>query len=134
MSEPHPVPRRPGTVTAAGVILYALAVLGLAEGLIYFSALGSSNPDFQAHHGALATVGTLEVTISLLEIVLGLNVWRGRRWARTATIVLLSIDIAISILGLFAGGGGDAIISVVLAALIIWLLAANRPAREFFAR
>jgi hypothetical protein len=92
MSAVH-APSRPGSVTAAGVILYAEACAAvLAIGGVYMAASliggGDQRPPL--------TASGLFLAVAVVSGALGYFTMKGRPWARTAVI-------ALSVIGIIAG-------------------------------
>jgi hypothetical protein len=99
-------PQRPGTVTAAAVILFISAGLGLLACCgIYYLASGADLDN--AAQTVLLVFTAVIVVFSLFNGVLGYFILQGRQWARITTIVLCALGIAGSVASLLIGAGGE---------------------------
>jgi hypothetical protein len=131
-------PERPGTVTAAAVILFIGAGLGLLAccGLNVLASEAEPNDDAQT---VLLVVSAVIVVFSLFNAVLGYYVLQGRQWARVVTIVLSAIGIVTSLISLVVAAGGETggsssvgtCFGIILNAVIIGLLSGS-SASEYF--
>lgn len=121
-----PVDVRPGGVVAASVISIVLGVLGLlAGGFVLLGYLGAKSQVEQAlaaegigdqagtaqlqdmanaFLAAILIAGLVVTAVSLLYVVMGALLTRGRRWAGWTLVVLSAISILGSIRNLMAGG------------------------------
>ncbi len=121
MNENAPVPRRPGVVTAAAVLLYVFAGFGVLGTLLLFG-IASSVPE-------LATFLTvLNLALCVAYIVLATLILGGNNGAKVATILLLLVNIVLDVICY-----GGSVVSIGFGLLVIGLLAWNREANEFFA-
>jgi hypothetical protein len=130
-------PERPGTVTAAAVILFVSAGLGLLAccGLNLLAGEATLGDDEQ---NVLLLVSAIIVVFSLFNGVLGYYVLQGRQWARITTIVLCVIGILTSVVSLFATidstGGSNSLgtcFGIVLNIVIIGLLSGESAGSYF---
>lgn len=140
---PPPAPVRPGSVTAAGVLLIVLGVLVGLFGLISLlaGALFPTVADTQefrdqfgevssALGGLLLTMGAIVLGFGALQVVAGIFVLPGRTWARIMGLVLAVLGILFSLVGVLPGenGAGASIVFVVLLAgyaYAAWILAST---------
>ncbi len=137
-----PAPARPGTVTAAAIVLIVLGVLAAILGLFFLlgaSLIGSGTqlPGLDiagATRGALAGVlvvfGGVMIAFGILEVLSGINIFSAKGWARILAIVLSVIGGLIGVLALIpsrdpdmASGPIFGIIVLVAYAFVIWALA-----------
>jgi hypothetical protein len=133
---PHVQPSRPGNVTAAAVILFVGAGLGLLAccGFSYLSAEANLS---EAEQNAVTIVSGLLAVGSVVNVVLGYFLLRGRRWARIVTIGYVLLSLAGRVVTLFtsaeaAGGlGAGVCLGIVLDAIIIGLLSGS-AASDYF--
>ena len=120
-----PVQRpRPGAVTAAVYILFALAVLQLINVVVQLSTVGSTVDairDYATEAGdattgnAIATVtqvvayvgGVLSLVFAAAFAILGLLVGKGRNAARITTWVLAGISLCCGVFGLVGSAAGS---------------------------
>lgn len=126
-----PPPRRPGTVTAAAVILYVSAGLSMLACCVLGSLAGDV-PDELSNLLTLAVV--LLLGGAVLNVVLAYFVLEGRQWAQIATIVLCGLGIVVSVLQLLANPeavGASGCLGILINALIIFLLS-TEDARAYF--
>lgn len=134
---PPPVPARtPGSVTTASVLLYVFAGFSLIAAMIMAAggALGSSASDIPIagmYAGRVALFGfggaVLLVLLAAADIVLGVVLSRGRRWAQVGTVVLAVIVAVVSLASPLAP------LCIVSALVLVVLVTAPRTARRHFA-
>jgi hypothetical protein len=128
-------PVRPGTVTAAAVILFVGA--GLALLLCCGLNLLASDADLDSEESsALLLFNVILVVSGVLNLVFGYFILQGRQWARVATIVFSAIGIVLQLVGLFTGGetssnAAGSCIGLVLNVIVIGLLSGS-SASEYF--
>jgi hypothetical protein len=140
-----PAAARPGSVTAAGVILIVIGILTLLLGLLvllggalFAGAAGGALefPDTPgvpagmvgAFAGFFLVFAVIVLAWGAIQILAGIKVMSGRGWARITGIVLAVIGILLSLGGLAGGEPSSTIISVVLIAanaFVIWALASS---------
>jgi hypothetical protein len=134
---------RPGSVTAAGVILIVLGVLvslfgvlSLLAGAVFPSV--AQSPEFQdqfgvvsdALGGLLLTFGVIVLAYGILEVVTGIFILPGRAWARITGLIVAVLGILFSLVGLLPGdsGAGASIVTLLLLAAYgyaAWVLAST---------
>ncbi len=128
----------PGPVMTVSVLLYVFAGLSVLAALVLAAggALGAAMSDVPVadrYGGRIALVGiggaALMIALAGVDIVLGISLWKGRRWARTVTIGLA----AVSVLVAMAAGPGGLVIDLAVAGLLVVLLTAPTSTRQFFA-
>jgi hypothetical protein len=141
---PVPAPARPGSVTAAAVILIVLGVLvglfgalSLLAGALFPTVADS--PEFRdqfgnvsdALGGLLLTFGIVLLAYGGLQVITGIFVRPGRGWARISGLVVAVLGILISLVGVLPGEGSSAGVSLVFVALVAayayatWVLAST---------
>ena len=140
---PPPMPARPGSVTAAAVLLIVLGVivglfgaLSLLAGAVFPSI--SQTADFReqfgelsgAFGGLLLTFGILLLGYGVLQVITGIFVLPGRAWARIAGLVLAVLGVLFSLVGVVpgegSGGGSILFIGLLLAyGYTAWVLASQ---------
>ena len=96
---------RPGSVTAAAIILMILGVLLCLGGILFLiggAALGSGGFGGLggALGGAVAVIGVVLLAFGVLEIVTGINLFGGKSWARIVGFILAGIGLLFSLFGL----------------------------------
>jgi hypothetical protein len=115
---------RPSVVTAASVLLYVFAGLGILGGLFVLLAGASVG----AGGGVIVALALLAIGISVVNIMLATKILNGSNGARITAIVLLSIGIVLDVVNFDT----RSVISIGLALLVIGLLAWNRDAQAYF--
>jgi hypothetical protein len=112
---------RPSVVTAAAVLLYIFAGLGVLAGLLGFLATATVAPGA----GLLSLV---VIGLSVVYLVAATKILRGSNNARITTIVLLSISIVLNVVDY----DSRSLVTIGLALLVIGLLSWNRDAQAYF--
>ena len=112
---------RPSVVTAAAVLLYIFAGLGVLAGLLGFLATATVAPGA----GLLSLV---VIGLSVVYLVAATKIMQGSNNARITTIVLLSISIVLNVVDY----DSRSLITIGLALLVIGLLSWNRDAQAYF--
>jgi hypothetical protein len=112
---------RPSVVTAAAVLLYIFAGLGVLGGLVGFLATATVAPGA----GLLSLV---VIGLSVVYLVAATKIMQGSNNARITTIVLLSISIVLNVVDY----DSRSLITIGLALLVIGLLSWNRDAQAYF--
>jgi hypothetical protein len=117
--EQQPTRERPVHVTVAAGILIALGGLVLAIGLafIVLAALAvdsASLPDWvdrppDSFYAVALGLGAGLSMDGLAQVVVGIGVLRGRRWAAVAGVILAVIGAFLATLGLLRGFGDSAV-------------------------
>lgn len=120
MSTPAPS-QRPGTVTAACIILFIGAALGLFAGctLLVASGSGDAIQGVELDSGVLTGLGAITAIIAVVQLVLAILLWRGSNGARLALIVLQVIDIGLSVLTFDLSAILGIAVSVVIVVLLL---------------
>ena len=119
---------RPGSVTAAGVILYVGAGLALVVSCLAFSVASDTS------NASLAmTTAVIYAIAGLGNAILAFFLMRGKRWARVATIVLCAVGAFFAVGSFFTGGGLANCVGIGLNLAVIGLLLST-TANEYFAR
>jgi hypothetical protein len=128
-------PQRPGTVTAAAVILFVGAGLALLAccGLNLLASDAELAPE--GSRLVLLISGILGVS-GVLNLVFGYFLLQGRQWARITTIVLSAIGIVLQIVGFVTGGEtgstvAGSCVGILLNIIVIRLLSGS-SASEYF--
>jgi hypothetical protein len=118
------------SVTAAVVIMYCLAGLGLI-GCCGLSLTATKVPS-AAPGAVLWVLAATALGVGLINGVLGYQVYRGKRWARNATLALNWLVVAVSVVD-FARGYSATCLGTVVYLVLICLLS-TQPARAYFRR
>ena len=136
-------PPRPGTVTAASIILIVIGTLVSLLGLFVvlggalISTIGEGRDlgvDLPGVTGAVggivAIIGAIVVAFGVIELVSGIFALLGRAWARILAIVIAALGALFALLGAVGGSqSGDAsgpVINIVLLVaygFVIWAMA-----------
>jgi hypothetical protein len=133
---PAPAPRRPGTVTAAAVLLFVTAGLGILGGIgmgVAVNVIGASGEDL----ALLTGIAVYLLLTAALSLVVGIFILKGRQWARITAIVLNAVGIATGLIDLIltltdgAAGGGGGCAGLGLNVAVIALLG-TEGARGYF--
>lgn len=114
----------PSQVTTAAVLLFVSGAFSVLGGLLLV-ALGSVGAIF-------VIVGVVLLIIGGFEIWVGVALRQLKAWARTAAIVIAGIGAALSLINLIRGGY-TSVISLVLDAVIIYMLTRPEAVRAFAA-
>lgn len=132
-----PARRRPPVpVRAAATILFLLAAMAVVVGASGLVGADRRDPQTAADPGAdtefLTTQAIVMAVLAVLYLVLGLQLWRGRRWAQVTTVAVLAVT------GLLALGNATAepssLFGAVVALLVVLLLVAPPSARAYYRR
>lgn len=142
-------PARPGTVTAASIVLMVIGTLVVLIGLLFIiggAFIGSvgNRPDLGidlnglsgAVGGIVAVVGVIVVLFGALELLSGIFAMLGRAWARILALVISVLGGLIALLGLVGSrstAGGSPIISLVLLVAYVFVIWAMASAGRYFA-
>lgn len=128
---PELPPQRPGSVTAAAVILFGSAGLG-ALGCCGLLVLVNDLDD--AGQRMFTILGGILAVVVLLNVLLGYFLLQGRQWARVTTIVICTIGIGATILSLILTGGQGGLSNCVGLIVNITLIAllSGSAASEYF--
>lgn len=135
---PEPVvAERPGNVTAAAVILFVGAGLGVL-GCCGINYLAGQADLSSAEQNLVLLLGAILLGSALLNVLLGYYILQGRQWARVTTIVFCSIAIVASVVNQFASFGDaeatgplGTCLGVILNVLVIGLLSGERAGYYF---
>lgn len=124
-------PALPGAVKAVSILMYVgagFAVLGAIGLLFVTAAVGRSSTVGHTVGAFTAVLGVVLFAIAAAYIVLATFLRRGSRVARMITVVLTGL----SMLANLSHVHGASVISLVIGALIIYLLMFNADAKRFF--
>jgi hypothetical protein len=121
--------RRPGGVTLVAVLVILNGVLQTIGGILALAGLAAAGA------GGVAVVGIIPLVLGILTILVGISLLRGGQIARGLTTIVLVIDLAYAVFGLFQTAGTSAMWSPILSgllALIGIILLWTRRASAFF--
>ena len=138
---PSPVDSaRPGTVTAAAIVMIVLGVVIALFGLLIVlggallggaggGVVGDRFIDLPAGIGGFfVAVGVIVVAFGVLDVLSGIYILPGRSWARILAIILAALGGLLAVAGVFsAERRGAAIWLVLLAAhaFVLWAMSVN---------
>ncbi|MCU1676605.1 MAG: hypothetical protein JWM93_1363 [Frankiales bacterium] len=143
----------PSSITTASVLLFIFGGLAAIIGLLFVvggSSISSSSSlgPFSSIGNVLAAIGVIFLANAALDIVCALKIRAAKAWARITAIVVSAIWLALWVWGLINGGssgttstgttsnGGNPVVPIVfigMTGLIIYFLAFEQKAKEFFA-
>ncbi|WP_344874167.1 hypothetical protein [Allokutzneria multivorans] len=135
MTTPRAVP---GAVTATAIVLFVLSGLTVFMAVLFglgamLSSAVSELPLVGFYTTKLTLLGVsgaaLLVPLALLDIVLGLFLMRGARWARLMTIV---IAVVLVLSSLFSATPPVILLFVAVAGVIVGLVTLPSASRAFF--
>jgi hypothetical protein len=116
---------RPGSVSAAGVLLIVLGALRELFALIGLVLLIAARDELSgmANTGAVVAVAVVAIMITagigILQILGGVNALQQRRRAIMHAVVGCSVGILLAVLGILGGGSGPALTTVINAVVLI---------------
>lgn len=133
---------RPGMITGAGVTLIVLGVLTSLLGLLALLRVGlfagaAVMPGMglmAAFTGGIFFVALIVVAYGALQLYTGLNVLKGRSWARVTGIVLGIIGAVLALGGLAEPQSSDTIISLALLVTNTFVVYALAAMPRWFSR
>lgn len=121
--------RRPGGVTLVAVLVIITGILQILGGVLALAGLAAVGA------GGSAIVAVIPLVLGILTVLVGLSLLRGGQIARGLTTVVLAIDLAYAIFGIFQAMGSSTIwspiVSGVLALIGIVLLWTKRASAFF---
>ncbi|MGN6326574.1 hypothetical protein [Pseudolysinimonas sp.] len=125
--------RRPGGVTLVAILVILNGLLGVLVGVLGLAGVAIAGVP------ALAVLPVIPLVLGILTFLVGISLLRGGQIARGLTTVVLAIDLAFAIYGVFqavvAGAGGGSLWSPIVSgvlALIGIVLLWTRRASAFF--
>lgn len=125
-----PPRRRSLPVQVAATILFLFAALAVVVGVSGVVGGGSRDPESAGDAEYLATQAIVMTVLATCYVVLGLQLWRGRRWAQVTTVVLLGVT------GFLALGNATSdpgsLFGAAVALVVVVLLVAPPSARGHF--
>ncbi len=125
--------RRPGGVTLVAVLVILNGILEIVVGVLGLAGVAIANVP------ALAVLPVIPLVLGILTFLVGISLLRGGQIARGLTTIVLAVDLAFAIFGVFqaasAGAGGEGLWSPIVSgalALIGIILLWTRRASAFF--
>ena len=125
--------RRPGGVTLVAVLVILNGLLDIVVGVLGLAGVAIAGVP------ALAALPVIPLVLGILTFLVGISLLRGGQIARGLTTVVLAIDLAFAVYGIFqaaaAGAGGEGLWSPIISgalALIGIILLWTRRASAFF--
>ena len=121
--------QRPTGVTILAVLAAIFGVFGILAGLAAVGLGGFAGAVAGAAVGGAVVIGGLILlVVSVVELALAYGFWTLKPWAWQWGIVLAVVQVVIAVLGavgIFSGGLSNALISIVIAGIIVYYL--NKP-------
>lgn len=112
--------KRPGAVTAVGILLIVAGAFAILAGLLSFGLSGLS--------GIFVIIGIIYLPVGALEIYAGVQVLNLREIGRILGMIMAIVGAVLSLIYV-AKGTGTSIVSILLDAFIVYTLYSNR---EYF--
>jgi hypothetical protein len=109
--------KRPGAVTAVGVLLIVAGAFAVLAGLLSFGLSGLN--------GIFVVIGIIYLPVGALEIYAGVQVLSLKEVGRVLGMVMASVGAVLSLIYV-AKGTGTSIVSILLDAFIVYVLYSNR--------
>jgi hypothetical protein len=121
-----PEMERPLGVTIIGILNILSGLFYLVGGLALGAILAIAIPLL----GGI--IGALLVIIGIIYIILGIGCFKGWGWVWTLTVIFSILGILISLVSLVVGNF-TSIVSIIIAAIILWYLFQEEP-KKFFGK
>ena len=109
---------RPLGVTIIAIIVAIYGILAIIGGVLLLHVS--------------ATVGLISLVLGILELALAWGLWTLQKWAFWATVVLEALALLNGLLALSQGGGGDGIVGIIIALVVLIYLFADPNVRAAF--
>jgi len=113
-------------IAGIAYVLLGLAILLLNKGMTF----GFNNIKFS--QTTFIIIGLVILVLGALIIVLAINLWRFKNWARIVSVVLICIGILFSILSLISKISVGMIISIVISLIFFYFLAIDKGVIKVF--
>lgn len=116
--------QRPRAITTIAILMIIVVIAGLTIGTaVVLSGIGVAHIDLL----------TWAMALVITYVVMAYGLWKGKRWAWTATLIVSVIQIILSVASIAVGSGRGVVIPIIVNALIIYYL--YRPnVKECFGR
>jgi hypothetical protein len=121
-----PEMERPLGVTIIGILNILSGLFYLVGGLALGAILAIAIPLL----GGI--IGALLVIIGIIYIILGIGCFKGWGWVWTLTVIFSILGILISLVSIVVGNF-TSIVSIIIAAIILWYLFQEEP-KKFFGK
>ena len=120
--------RRPTGITIISVLMIIGGLILLFTGItpLLIGPLISTDSNYQTS-GFLITIGGLTlVVLGIASLIVSWGLLKGKRWARTITLIISFISIIIAIISLVSSRDLIHIISVIIYGIIIYYMFTNK--------
>jgi uncharacterized membrane protein (DUF2068 family) len=119
--------KRPGGVIVIGILTILGGLASLLIGLIAGIGVAFAGKMVGVVVPVLVIFGLVMLIIGVLRIISGIGLFALKEWARKLAVWMAVVDIVINILGMVHVGGfrisiSGGIISIIIAAVVIWYL------------
>jgi len=123
-----------------GILLLIVAIFGktFIENIPIPGLTESAGPGFSIALLLIVGVGILLIAFGVLSFFVGKSLWKAKKWARIAAIILAALGVIVVILSLIPGGRikmniSSLIINLVIQGFIIGYLLFSKKVKETFA-
>jgi hypothetical protein len=119
------VTQRPTGITIISVLMIIGGLILLFTGItpLFIGPLISIDSNYQSSAGFLITIGGLTlVVLGIASIIVSWGLLKGKRWARTITLIISFISIIFAIISLASSGDLIHIISIIIYGIIIYYM------------
>jgi hypothetical protein len=119
------VTQRPTGITIISVLMIIGGLILLFTGItpLFIGPLISIDSNYQSSVGFLITIGGLTlVVLGIASIIVSWGLLKGKRWARTITLIISFISIIFAIISLASSGDLIHIISIIIYGIIIYYM------------
>jgi hypothetical protein len=132
---------RPVTVLIGCIMAWVGSAVGLLMGALFLSITEDSalfdDVDLDMNRAdtvdVLNLAGAFLVGWCLIVVVMAFLAFRGAKWAAITLLAMAGIMVALTLVSMVTGGGGQGIVGLIWAGVSAALIYLNRPAREWFA-
>lgn len=130
----------PTGVKIIAVLYYIGAVLGIIFGLLFLvgagmmSSIADKIPLLGAFGAGLFIIGgIIMIGLGVLNLFIGIGLWKARSWARTVAIIFAVLGILMSIIFMIQGNIAGNIFNLVIQLIIGGYLLFSKNVKEAFA-
>jgi hypothetical protein len=134
-------PSRPVTVIIGCIMAWVGSAVGILIGALFLSITEDSalfdDVDLDVNRAdavdVLNLTGAFLLGWCLIVVVMAFLAFRGAKWAAITLLVMAGIMIALTLVTIVSGGGGQGVIGLLWSLASAALIYLNRPAKEWFA-
>jgi uncharacterized membrane protein (DUF2068 family) len=123
--------QRPLGITILAVLAAIGGVLGIIAGFVFVGLSSATAGLALPVSGLIGILGAATIVISVLELALAYGLWGLQPWAWTLGIVLEIARIVIDVLEFRSATASSTIVSIVIAAVILYYLYQPHVRRAF---